>query len=346
MSTEHSVTLRDIADAVGVSIGTVSLALNEGKGIAPATRQRILEVARTLGYERFGRRSTRLPQTISVLIEHLPLAPTSDPFNKTVLLGIEAAARRAGYRIALEFVSLEDHPETDHWTPEATAGLIILGGGDLNSEWVRAAVDSQLPVVMLDHSVPDIALPAVVPDNFSGAYAMTQHLLAAGHKRIGFIRGPSKYWTLSERLAGYMLAMRHAGLGPDSELIPPRISHGEEKGYGEMQFLLDLAEPPTAVFAVSDKTAIGAYRAVYDRGLTIPDDISIAGFDDTEIARMLNPSLTTVQTPGETMGLVAFDRLLGLIESSGSEETLAVKWTIPTKLIIRKSVRVIKHTTH
>ena len=98
MSTEHSVTLRDIADAVGVSIGTVSLALNEGKGIAPATRQRILEVARTLGYERFGRRNPRMAQTISVLIEHLPLAPTSDPFNKTFLLGIEAAARRAGRR--------------------------------------------------------------------------------------------------------------------------------------------------------------------------------------------------------------------------------------------------------
>jgi LacI family transcriptional regulator len=348
MSQDNTVTLRDIAEAVGVSIGTVSLALNDGKGIAPATRQRILDAAHSLGYERFARRMSRTPQTVSILIERLPLAPTSDPFNKTCLLGLEAAARRAGYRIALEFVSPDDHPETDHWTPEVTAGLIILGGGDLSAEWVQAAVDSQLPVVMLDHFVPGIDLPAVVPDNFSGAFTMTQHLQEMGHTRIGFIRGPSKYWTLGERLAGYMLAMQRAGLGPDPDLIPPRISRGDEKGYGEMLRLLDLPEPPTAVFAVSDKTALGAYRAAQDRGLTIPHDISIVGFDDIEIARVLNPPLTTVQTPGETMGQVAFDRLLGLIENPeqaaplSAAPMLPIKWTIPTKLVIRKSVRDLR----
>jgi DNA-binding LacI/PurR family transcriptional regulator len=342
MSTDHTVTLRDIAEAAGVSIGTVSLALNEGKGISSATRQRILDVARELGYERFARRGSRMPQTVNILIERLPVAPTSDPFNKTVLLGLEAAARRAGYRISLEFVSPEDHPETEHWTPEVIAGLIILGGGDLSREWVQAAIDSRLPVVMLDHFIPGIELPTVVPDNFSGAYAMTQHLLELGHKRIGFIRGPSKYWTLGERLAGYMLAMQRAGLGPELELIPPRISRGDEKGYGEMLRLLDLPEPPTAVFAVSDKAAIGAYRAALDRGLSIPDDISITGFDDIEIARVLNPPLTTVQTPGEIMGQVAFDRLIDLVEETDQNPSIPIKWTIPTKLVIRKSVRDLR----
>ncbi|QBD81587.1 LacI family transcriptional regulator [Ktedonosporobacter rubrisoli] len=342
MSTEHAVTLRDIAESAGVSIGTVSLALNEGKGIAPGTRQRILDVARSLGYERFGRRTSKAAQTVSILIERLPVAPTSDPFNKKVLQGLEAAARRMGYRIALEFVSPDDHPETDHWVPEVTAGLIILGGGDLSRDWVQAAIESRLPVVMLDHFVPGIELPSVVPDNFAGAYSMTQYLLDMGHERIGFIRGPSKYWTLGERLAGYMLAIQRAGLDMDLALVPPRISRGEEKGYGEMQMLLDLPNPPTAVFAVSDKTAIGAYRAAQDRGLLIPDDISIVGFDDIELARVLNPPLTTVQTPGETMGQVAFERLLSLVESEEQDPLLPIKWTIPTKLIIRKSVRNLR----
>ncbi len=336
------VTLRHIAEAAGVSIGTVSLALNEGKGISPLTRQRVLDTAHSLGYERFTRRNIKTTQTVSILIERLPLAPTSDPFNKTVLLGLEAAARRAGYRIALEFVSPEDHPEIEHWHQESTAGLIVLGGGDLSRDWVQAAADSLLPVVMLDHFIPDIELPTVVPDNLSGAYSMTHYLIEMGHERIGFIRGPSKYWTLSERLAGYMLAMQRAGLGPDLNLIPPRISRGEEKGYGEMLRLLDLPDPPTAVFAVSDKTAVGAYRAVLERGLTIPDDISIVGFDDIEIAQILNPPLSTVQTPGETMGQVAFERLLDLIENSNQNISIPIKWTIPTKLVIRRSARNLR----
>ena len=160
----------------------------------------------------------------------------------------------------------------------------MLGGGDLSRDWVQAAADSLLPVVMLDHFIPGIELPTVVPDNFAGAYSMTQYLIEMGHERIGFIRGPSKYWTLGERLAGYMLATQRSGLTPDMDLVPPRISHGEEKGYGEMLHLLDLPNPPTAVFAVSDKAAVGAYRAALDRGFSIPGDISIAGFDDIEIA--------------------------------------------------------------
>lgn len=344
MTIDNSVTLRHIAEAAGVSIGTVSLALNEGKGISPSTRQRVIDTARSLGYERLTRRTTRTLQTVSILIERLPTAPTSDPFNKTVLLGLEAAARRAGYRIALEFISPENHPKIDHWNQETTAGFIILGGGDLSSDWVKAAADSHLPVVMLDHFIPGIELPTVVPDNFAGAYSMTQYLIEMGHQRIGFIRGPSKYWTLGERQAGYMLAVQRAGLASswDPELIPPRISRGDEKGYGEMQRLLDMADPPTAVFAVSDKAAVGAYRAALDRGLTIPDDISIVGFDDIETAQLLNPSLTTVQTPGETMGQVAFDRLLDLVDNNDQTAPLPIKWTIPVRLVIRKSVRNLR----
>lgn len=345
MATDNTVTLRDIAEAAGVSIGTVSLALNEGKGISATTRQRVLDTARLLGYDRIIRRSGRMPQTVSILIERLPLSPTSDPFNKMVLQGLEAAARKAGYRIALEFVSPEDHPAIVHWHQESTAGLIVLGGGDLNRDWVQAAADSLLPVVMLDHFVPGIELPTVVPDNFSGAYSMTQHLIEMGHTRIGFIRGPSKYWTLGERLAGYMLAIQRAGLLLDLDLVPPRISSGEEKGYGEMLHLINLANPPTAVFAVSDKAAVGAYRAALDRGFSIPGDISIAGFDDIEIAQLLNPPLTTVQTPGEMMGLVAFEQLLSLIDNSEQNIPLPIKWTIPTKLIVRKSVRDLREGT-
>jgi DNA-binding LacI/PurR family transcriptional regulator len=338
----QKVTLRDIAEASGVSIGTVSMALNRKNGVSDSTRRRILDTATSLGYERVTGRLSKVPSIVSVVIEQLPVSPTSDPFNKPILSSLEASARRAGYRIALEFVGPEDEPETERWTRVSTAGIIILGGGDLGPGWVRAAVDSNVPVIMVDHFVPDLELPTIVPDNLCGAHFATRHLLDMGHERIGFIRGPSKYWTLGERMAGYMLAMQQSGRGIDSELIPPRVSHGEEKGYGEMQHLLALSEPPTALFAVSDKTAMGAYKAIVDRGLSIPDDVSVVGFDDIGEARWLNPPLTTVHVPGEVMGQMAFYRLSKFIAGDAGEVvegTTPLKWTIPTRLVQRGSVR-------
>ncbi len=338
------VTLRDIAEQAGVSVGTVSLVLNDKKGIASATRQRVQEAARFLGYEQPVRRTSTNQQTINIILERLPVVPTSDPFNKGILMGIDEVARREHYRVVFEFVSPTDVMAVGHWERTSTAGLIILGGGDLSPQWVQAAIESRLPVIMVDHFIPDLELPAIVPDNFAGAYAATHYLLEMGHERIGFIRGPSKYWTLGERHAGYMLAMQRAGLGPDPQLVPPRVSHGEEKGFGEMQLLLDLPEPPTAVFAVSDKAALGAYRAVTLRGLSIPDDISIVGFDDIGEARVLQPPLTSVQISGEVMGRVAVERLLSLIELP-DQDTLfsAIKWTIPTRLVRRGSVRDLRN---
>ncbi len=341
MEQRQRVRLQDIARETGLSLGSISLALNGKEGVGAATRARVLEAATALGYERPERRAASAPPIVSVVVERLPVAPTSDPFNKPILQGLEAAARQRGYRIAMEFVSPEDHPEHGHWARGAVGGVIILGGGDLSLEWVQAAIDTRLPVVMVDHFVPGLDLPSVVPDNLAGAYAATKHLQEMGHRRIGFIRGPSKYWTLSERLAGYMLAMAHAGLWPEPAMTPPRVSHGDDKGYGEMRQLLDLPNPPTAVFAVSDKAAVGAYRAVAERGLTVPGDVSIVGFDDIEAGRVLDPPVTTVHVPGETMGRVAFERLSRLIDGTEDEIPARMRWTIPTTLIERGSVAVV-----
>lgn len=339
----RKVTLRDIAEASGLSLGTVSMALNDKGGVSDSTRQQVLDVARSLGYRHPARRGSRSSSIVSVVVERLPVAPTSDPFNKPILLSLQTAAREAGYRIVLEFIGPDDEPENVHWSRSSTAGIVILGGGDLGPDWVRAAIDSGLPVIMVDHFVPGLEIPAVVPDNLCGAYSATRHLLDMGHRRIGFIQGPSKYWTLSERMAGYLLAIQQSDLEIDAELIPPRVSHGEEKGYGEMQRLLSLHNPPTAVFAVSDKTALGAYRAVMDQNLSIPEDVSIVGFDNIDEASLLNPPLTTVEIPGEMMGRMAFYRLLNLIEDGNLSDVLPLKWTVPTNLVQRKSVRNLYH---
>ncbi len=334
-------TMKDIADASGVSVATVSLVLNGKKGISEATRQRVVDAANVLGYATISRRPNGQSATISVLIEHLPTLPSSDPFNRYVLTSIESEARRAGYRIALEFASEADEPAVGHWAGGWASGVLILGGGDLRPEWVETVLKARLPVVVVDHFIPGAQVPTVVPDNFAGAYAITRYLIDAGHARIGFLRGPSKYWTLEERKGGYLLAMQQAGLGPDPALIPPRVSHGHDKGFGETLALLDLAEPPTAIFAVSDQAAAGAYRALASRRLTVGADISVVGFDDIETARMLTPPLTTVRNSGTELGRVAFERLLGMMRGTSLSSEAPIKWTIPTTIIERQSVRII-----
>ena len=337
-SNKQRVRLQDIADATGLSLTAVSLALNDKDGVSPESRQRVIESARDLQYERSAARPRQSLLTISVVIERLPVAIAADPFNRPILQGLEAAARQHGYRVAMEFAGPEDHPGSAHWSQSATAGVVILGGGDLDAAWVQAAASSAMPVVMVDHVVPGLDLPVVLSDNLAGAHAITKHVLAMGHRRIGFIRGPSKYWPLSERLAGFMLALQQAGIPLDGELLPPRVSHSGEKGYGEMQLLLSLPNPPTAVVAVSDKAAVGAYRAAQERGLSIPRDVSIVGFDDIDAGRALHPPLTTVHVPGEEMGRVSFERLRHLIEERESPLGRQIKWTIPTSLVLRGSV--------
>ena len=334
-------TMRDIASYTDVSLTTVSLVLNGRPGISPETRARVMSAASELGYQPPIRRHGATVETISLLIEHLPTSPSSDPFNRQILTSIEAEARRTGYRVVVEFAGADDQPQVGHWTGGWTSGVLIVGGGDLKPAWVATAIEARLPVVVVDHFIPGIEVATVVSDNFAGAYEITKYLLNAGHERIGFLRGPSKYWTLEERKGGYLAAMQCAGVEFDPSLIPQRVSHGTEKGYGETLALLDLPTPPTAIFAVSDQTAIGAYRAITGRGLSVGKDISVVGFDDIELASMLTPPLTTVHNSGALLGRVAFERLLGMLRDNESSEN-AIKWTVPTQIVERDSVRRLR----
>ena len=175
----------------------------------------------------------------------------------------------------------------------------------------------------------------MVVDNYRGAYAATRHLIELGHRRIAIIQGPRKYKSLTERYHGYLNAIIDAGLGIDWELIQQPLSSGlPNKGYREMEALLAVDEPPTAVFAVSDRTALGAIPAIEGAGLQVPRDISIVGFDDMPPYAYPAPALTTVTSERLAMGQFAMQSLCRIIKKPRS---VPINIVMPCQLVIRDS---------
>jgi LacI family transcriptional regulator len=179
---------------------------------------------------------------------------------------------------------------------------------------------------------------SVVPDNIMGGYQAVKHLVALGHRRIAILCGPPKYKTLTDRLNGALWAAREAGLGADQLYIQPSLSSGRpKKGLLELQAVLESGFAPTAVFAVSDKTAFGAYEAAQGAGLHIPNDLSIVGFDDIANSLHAEPPLTTISIAKREFGIVAMQKLVSLLNDPSA---IATKTLIYTSLLVRQSTAV------
>ncbi|HHV62530.1 MAG TPA: LacI family transcriptional regulator [Firmicutes bacterium] len=331
-------TIDILAQRAGVSPATVSLVLNNKGKVADDTRRHILKIAEELNYKPKRRRSA-IPdhrRYIELLIEELPIPVFADGFCSEIIHGVETAANEMGFRLLLSVIRREDNKLElpPILNPDEILGLIVIGGGDLDDEYIKQLKDRGLPLILVDNYVEGEELNCVLSDNISGGYQATKHLIELGHRRIGMIRGPKKYKPLMERYQGYLLALHENGIPVQPELIPPRLSHGLRKGYDEMCALLDLPEPPTAVFVVSDKTAINALQAIKDRGLRVPQDIALVSFDDIAEAQIQNPPLTTVRVAKKEMGQLAVQKLLSLVRGDLS---CASRTVLYTKLVIRES---------
>jgi LacI family transcriptional regulator len=319
-------TIKDVAAQAGVSPAAVSLYLNGRPGISHATRERIAAAIALLGYvPRVNSRRGGGGQLISFLVENLPLPSHTDHFYSEVIQGIQAEAEHLGYRLVLS------PPATHAALPRAVAdqhvaGVLAVGGGDITDDLLDHLANEGLPIVLVDNQCDKRPLDSVVADNQHGGYLATRHLLDLGHRRIAIIRGSEQYKSLTERYQGYRQALREAGIPPDDTLIQPSISIGFPlKGYREMRQLLAGADLPTAVFAVSDHTAIGALEAIREHGLRVPDDISLIGFDNIAPGAHEHPPLTSIGTAKYDMGVVAMQRLDALISGHA---------TIPLKLVV------------
>jgi LacI family transcriptional regulator len=329
-------TIKDVAEAAGVSISAVSLYLNDRPGISQATRGRIAAAIQALGYvPRANSRRATSGGFISLLVEQLPLPVHADHFYAGVVHGIQAEAERLGYHLALSVIDPEQRGLPRAVAEQQVVGVLAVGGGDVTDVLLDRLADEGVPLVAVDNLSMSRQIDCVLTDNQHGAYQLTRHLLDLGHRRIAILLGPPKYKSLVERYQGYREALLDARIAPDEALIQPAVSQGvPRKGYREMQELLRLDPLPTAVFAVSDRTAVGALDALREYGLRVPGDISLAGFDGVLLGEHANPPLTTVRSRNYDMGVVAMQRLDALLNDRSGPP---MKIVLYADLVIRQS---------
>jgi len=338
----EKITIRELARRSGVSVGTVSRALNGYPDVRPATRERVLALAEELEYtpDAAARRLvTRRSQVIGVFLETGEGHPDlQHPFFTDVLVGVKHHLGIAGYDLLL-FASESEgtgvHPSSylQRCLHHGVAGVVVMGV-DAGSPEVGRLARAALPVVSIDLELEGRATTWVSSDSESGAAKAVSHLAGLGHKRIAHIAGPLETTPGRERLLGFRRAIGGLDLPYDER----HIAYGDfyfDSGQAAMERLLALDEPPTAVFAASDMMAMGAMRAVREAGRSVPSDVSMVGFDDIAAATMGHPSLTTLRQDRVAIGAAAVQALLGYLGEDG--EAPKPRVTLPVELIVRES---------
>jgi LacI family transcriptional regulator, galactose operon repressor len=309
----HSPSIYEVASSAGVSVATVSRVLNAKGPVSEDARRRVLRAVEVLGYVPHSAArslSTRRTMNIGVLLPDVYGA-----FFSEIVRGIDLAARAAGYHVLVSG-SHSDLAETSAVLQALHGridGLILLTAG-IGAEWLRRTLPSRLPAVLLHNSEAEGGYDSIRIDNRAGSRLAADHLLDLGHRRIALICGPRGNTDAAERLRGFREALAARGVPADPRLELPG-DFGEESGFRAGESLAGQAQPPTAIFAANDAMAIGCLAALRGRGLRVPDDVSLIGFDDIPIVRYLTPALTTVQVPIAEIGGRALKRLVEMLQS-------------------------------
>lgn len=332
----RAVTMKDVALHAGVSRTAVSLVLNGRYDITLSadTRRRVLSAASELGY-RPNAGARALAQQRSDwygLVTEIVTAP----FAVDVIKGAQDRAMTEGKYLLIASTESDPRAETvaiERLLEQRVEGLIYA------ATWHRGVVvpdiAREVPTVLVNCFDVEGRFPAVVPDERKGGHRATQRLLSAGHRRVGFINLDPGIPAAIGRRDGYLNALREAGITPDERLEVTGHATADS-GFQAAGQLLDLPEPPTAIFCANDRMAMGAYDAIKERGLRIPHDVAVVGFDNQElIAGYLRPGLTTVALPFERMGATGVD-LLAAITAGESTDTKIV--TVDCPLLERSSV--------
>jgi len=339
------ITMKDIAKIAGVSVNTVSRALNDRPEINEETKRQIKEIAKKLNYipnTIAASLASRKSKTIGLIIPDL-----CDPFFAKQARGVEDTARQNGYSVII--INTDEIPDHEQEALNTLYGIrvagVILTSVFPAVERIKDLQRKQIPLVLLNRFLRQIDTDYVINDNKQGAYAATKHLLNLGHQRIGIILGPQHITSVQDRFTGYRQALAEAGV----ELRKEYVVYGEnlkpETGEEIAQQLLRLNPRPTAIFAYCDSLAIGACAGVRKMGLAIPRDVALVGYDDIPYAALLEVPLTTVAQPAYEMGKTACEILIERIQSErekGGSAAQTKHIVFKPELVVRKSCGIDK----
>jgi DNA-binding LacI/PurR family transcriptional regulator len=335
--------MRDVAEVANVSVSAVSLVVRKKAGVADDTRERVWDAISQLGYTVAESQVNGTAPAVGLLIERGSMPALLDIFYGDVIRGFQSEARRQGYQVHLHmFDSAAESLDSLHnMLAGEVDGLVVANDGDITPEMVIQLEALQAPLVLLESYLPGQRLPCVLGDNFMAGSTVMEHLLGLGHRSIGILRGPHKYSSLNDRLKGCLAAAAASGILIAPEHMPDPVSEHPRKGYMQMREILRLSQRPTAIVAISDKTAFGAMEAIKESGLRIPDDIAIVSIDDVAESAYTHPPLTSFHIQRAEMGVLAMQKLHRLINA---EPEIAVKTIVYGDLVVRESCGV--HRSH
>jgi LacI family transcriptional regulator len=303
-------TIRDVAKKAGVSVATVSHVINGTRKVAPETEARVRRAMEELGYQPNAIAQSlrkRTTYAIGILVSDI-----TNPFFATLVRGAEDAALEAGYSVIV--CNSDEDPQKEDMYIRALwrrriDGMLIAPTRDGTSSALQELVQRKLPFVFVDRKAKGIEADAVLSDNIGGAYLATKHLIERGHKRIGIVLGIPGATTTEERLLGYRQALEEAGI-PFSEDLVVWGGYRMEGGRKACAQLLSLSDPPTAIFSTNNLMTVGVLQELSHRGIKIPEEVAVVGFDDLEWAEIVHPPLTVVAQRPYEIGYQAFKILL------------------------------------
>ena len=345
------VTIQDVARLAGVSPSTVSNLLNgRNERMRPETLERVQRAIAQLGYS--PNRAARHLKTGRVQMIGIIVPSVANPFYGAFASHVERAALKAGYQILLG--NSERDPEREQRYAEElwSYGIrgLIFGSSLLALTHLAAFVEHGLSIVAFDRQaqpVDDLPIDSVTVDNVLAGRLATEHLLNLGHRRIGFVTGPVRTVNRQGRLEGYRKTLAEFGVAPDPDLIWEKAldkgfgdTEGVELGRSGAQELLSKPNRPTALIAINDMYAFGAYAGARDLGLRVPNDISIVGIDDGVLAQVVDPPLTTVRQPLCEMTQAAVDIVISRIE--GKDDRPPHHLVMKPELIVRQSTTQVR----
>ena len=336
-------TILDVASRAGVSIKTVSRVVNEEPHVLESTRAAVLDAMKQLGYSP-NISAKRLASKRSFVIGLLYTA-TSEYFGSVLDHAIRGGLQK-GYSILAVFFKPFDQKSRENVmslvNQKQVDGFLLTPMCDNDATLLAELMAYQVPFVRLtpsDHSLP---LPLVAPDDWQGAYAMTEYLVGLGHRRIGFVYGYPDHQASQDRFGGFRAALEAHQLTIEDDLIQPGgflFEEGRQAG----EKLLKQFPRPTAIFASNDESAVGVLSIAHELGIQVPKELSVTGFDDFPISQKSWPSLTTVRQPMKEIANQALEVLIGLLNHK-KPEVDNIK--IPTELVIRKSTGICNPTTY